>query len=269
MTDTLHAAQTHPSTPPMLEVRDVHWCTPSAVVLDRISFSVAPGEFVALMGRNGAGKSTLLDLVGGIRPLVRGEVVLSGRPLPSLSAAERAPLLAHLPQQVRAERTLLAESLVAMGRYGQENGGWFETDADRAVIEDVMRRCDCLHFRRRPLGTLSGGERQRVILAACLAQQSRLMLLDEPATFLDVDQQLHCFEVLRAEADRGIACVAVTHDINLALTFCTRLIVLADGNIAHDTGTDTALDAPDWLRFLSRRMSVDDRVTRRPMVRYQ
>jgi iron complex transport system ATP-binding protein len=95
------------------------------------------------------------------------------------------------------------------------------------------------------------------------------MLLDEPATFLDLDQQLHCFEVLRAEADRGVACIAVTHDINLALTFCTRLIVLADGNIAHDTGTDTALDAPDWLRFLSRRMSVDDRAALRPLVRYR
>ena len=90
-----------------------------------------------------------------------------------------------------------------------------------------MERCGCLEFAGRPLATLSGGERQRVFLAACLAQQARLLLLDEPATYLDVDQQLTCFSVLREEADRGVACVAVTHDLNLALTFCTRLIVLA------------------------------------------
>ena len=84
-----------------------------------------------------------------------------------------------------------------------------------------MQRCDCLQFRDRTLARLSGGERQRVLLAACLAQRPQLLLLDEPATFLDVDQQLHCFTLLRDEASRGAACLAVTHDINLALTFCT------------------------------------------------
>ena len=126
-----------------------------------------------------------------------------------------------------------AEALVLMGRYPHA-GRWFESDEDREVAHEAMRRCGCLEFRRRPLGTLSGGERQRVFLAACLAQRPRVLLLDEPATFLDVDQQLECFSVLRDEADRGAACLAVTHDVNLALTFCTRLIVLADRGIARD-----------------------------------
>ena len=145
-----------------------------------------------------------------------------------------------------------AEALVLMGRYPHASR-WFESDEDREAAQEAMRRCDCLEFRRRGLGTLSGGERQRVLLAACLAQRPRVLLLDEPATFLDVDQQLQCFSVLRAEADRGTACLAVTHDVNLALTFCTRLIVLAERGIARDLPAETALDAPEWLRVFSHR----------------
>src|SRR6185295_503458 len=99
-----------------------------------------------------------------------------------------------------------------------------------------------------------------------LAQRAPLLLLDEPATFLDVDQQLQCFNVLRAEADRGTACVAVTHDVNLALTFCTRLIVLAERRVARDLPTETALDDPAWLRAFSARLTVDQSGSR-PWVR--
>jgi iron complex transport system ATP-binding protein len=161
-----------------------------------------------------------------------------------------------------------AEALVLMGRYPHA-AGWLETDGDRAIAEEAMRRCDCLEFRQRRVGTLSGGERQRVFLAACLAQRARLLLLDEPATFLDVDQQLQTFSVLRAEADRGVGCVAVTHDVNLALTFCTRLIVLAEKGVARDLSTHTALDAPDWLGVFSHRLGIDHGTGTRPWVRYR
>jgi iron complex transport system ATP-binding protein len=255
-------------TAPLLRVRDVGWRAASATILERVSLDVAPGEFVAVMGRNGAGKSTLLDIIAGLRRATEGAVVLAGRPVDEWSWVERARRLAHLPQHVRADLTLDAESLVLMGRYAHA-GRWFETDADRAIAHDAMTRCDCLAFRRRVLGSLSGGERQRVFLAACLAQEAGLLLLDEPATYLDVDQQLQCFSVLRSEADRGIACLAVTHDINLALTFCTRLIVLADRTIVRDFSTDAALDNPDWLRVFSARLNVGDGRGERPWVRYQ
>src|SRR5512145_471041 len=115
-----------------------------------------------------------------------------------------------------------AEALVWMGRYVHAMA-WFEFREDREIAGEVMRRGDWFQFRRRQVATLSGGERQRVLLAACLAQQPRLLLLDEPATFLDIEQQLQCFRMLREEVEQGAACVAVTHDINLALTFCSRL----------------------------------------------
>jgi iron complex transport system ATP-binding protein len=193
--------------------------------------------------------------------------VLADRALREWTAIERARLLAHLPQSLRADLSTLAESLVLMGRYPHAEA-WFESDDDRDIAEESMRRCECLTFRDRPLSTLSGGERQRVFLAACLAQRARVLLLDEPATFLDVDQQLQCFGVLRAEADRGTACVAVTHDVNLALTFCTRLIVLADRTVACDLAADAALDMPAWLGAFSARLVVEHGPSR-SWVRYR
>ncbi|MGQ0736610.1 MAG: ABC transporter ATP-binding protein [Acidobacteriota bacterium] len=236
-------------------------------MIEHVSFDVAPGEFVAVMGRNGAGKSTLLDVIAGLRSPTEGAVLLADRALEEWTAIERARILAHLPQGLRADLTMRTEALVLMGRYAHAER-WFESDEDREIAEEAMRRCECLEFRRRTLATLSGGERQRVFLAACLAQDARVLLLDEPATFLDVDQQLHCFSVLRAEADRGTACVAVTHDVNLALTFCTRLIVLAERSVARDLATETALEDPAWLRAFSNRLTVEHGASR-SWVRYQ
>jgi iron complex transport system ATP-binding protein len=132
-----------------------------------------------------------------------------------------------------------------------------------------MRRCDCVDFRHRLLATLSGGERQRVFLAACLAQQAPLVLLDEPATYLDVDQQLRCFSVLRDEVDRGATCLAVTHDVNLALTFYTRLIVLADRGIVRDMATETALDEPGLLTVFSPGLRIERGSGSTPWVRFR
>jgi iron complex transport system ATP-binding protein len=148
-----------------------------------------------------------------------------------------------------------AEQLVLMGRYPHAER-WWESDTDRESVAQAMSRCDCRQFQHRRVSTLSGGERQRVFLAACLAQEPRLLLLDEPATFLDIDQQLQCFSLLREEASRGTTCVAVTHDINLALTFCSRILVLADRGIAIDVPSAGALDEPGWLQLFSTRLDV-------------
>lgn len=239
----------------LLRLAGLGWSADDRRIVGGVSFAVEPGEFVALMGRNGAGKSTLLDLIAGVRRPTEGEVLFEGRPASGWAAAELARTIGHLPQTVRAETPFTAEQLVLMGRYPHASQ-WDESAEDRAVAERAMQRCGCLELRSRSAATLSGGERQRVLLAACLAQQPRLLLLDEPATFLDVDHQFQCFSLLRAEVDRGAACVAVTHDINLALTFCTRLIVLADATLARDLPVDTAVQDAEWLRLFSPRLRV-------------
>jgi iron complex transport system ATP-binding protein len=219
------------------------------------------------MGRNGAGKSTLLDLIAGVRQPSDGTILVDGRPAGAWPAAALARTIAHLPQTVRADAPFSAEQLVLMGRYPHA-GQWEESAADREIATRAMARCGCLEFRHRRAATLSGGERQRVLLAACLAQQPRLFLLDEPATFLDVDHQFQCFALLREEVDRGAACIAVTHDLNLALTFCTRLVVLADGLLVRDMSPDDAASGAEWLRLFSPRLHMMRTPAGRPWVWY-
>jgi iron complex transport system ATP-binding protein len=252
----------------MLSVRDVGWTVGTTPILRHVAFDVAPGEFVGIMGRNGAGKSTLLDIISGLRTPSSGDVFLADRPLRQWSSVERARFLAHLPQNIRGDLAIRAEALVLMGRYVHAMA-WFESAEDREIAGEVMRRCDCFQFRHRQVSTLSGGERQRVLLAACLAQQPRLLLLDEPATFLDLDQQLECFTLLREEATRSTACLAVTHDVNLALTFCTRLIVLADGAVAYDLPARSARESLEWLRAISQRVDLHTGAEGRTWVGYQ
>jgi ABC-type cobalamin/Fe3+-siderophores transport system ATPase subunit len=249
-------------------VRDVSWRVGTAAVLERVSLDVRGGEFVAVLGRNGAGKSTLLDIIAGLRAPTNGKVWLDGRAVSEQSPLERARLVAHLPQTIRGDLSVRAEALVLMGRYVHATG-WFESADDRAIATEAMRRCDCVQFRHRIVSTLSGGERQRVLLAACFAQRPRVLLLDEPATFLDLDQQLECFTLLREAARQGMACLAVTHDVNLAATFCSRLIVLAERSIAFDLEATTSLEAPEWLQAISPRLDVQPAANGRRWVAYR
>src|SRR6185503_3972779 len=192
--------------------------------------------------------------VAGLRQPSGGVVKLDDRPAEAWDSRARARLVAHLPQAVRPDLPFLAGELVLMGRYPHTDR-WFESEEDRLAVERAMRRTDCWELRERLVQTLSGGERQRVLLAACFAQAPQLLLLDEPSTHLDIDQQLHCFALLREESERGAACLAVTHDVNLALTYATRLIVLAEGRVALDVPIEEAVRAPEWLALFSTRLT--------------
>ena len=248
-------------------IENVTWTMGARPILAGVTFDVRDGEIAAVMGRNGAGKSTLLDIVAGLRSATTGGVRLDGRALQAWDVRSRARLVAHLPQTVRADLPFSAGELVLMGRYPHTDR-WFESDEDRRLVEQAMRRTDCWDFRGRLVQTLSGGERQRVLLAACLAQSPQVLLLDEPSTHLDIDQQLHCFELLREEARRGAACLTVTHDLNLALTYATRLIVLAGGRVALDIAVEDAVRRTDWLTLFSSRLSLSTTESGRTWVSY-
>jgi iron complex transport system ATP-binding protein len=252
----------------IIRLNEIAWHAGGIAVVENVSFEAAEGECIALMGRNGAGKSTVMDVMAGMRRPTHGTVMLDGRPLTAWTSMERARRVGHLPQTVRAEMPFTVEQLVLMGRYPHADR-WFESDADRRAAERAMTTCGCLVFRDRRVSTLSGGERQRVLLAACLAQEPAVLLLDEPSTFLDVDQQLLCFSLLRREATSGRACIAVTHDVNLALTFCTRIIVLAESTVACDMPVSEALVRRDWLALFSSRLHINTTGDGRPWVSYQ
>jgi ABC-type cobalamin/Fe3+-siderophores transport system ATPase subunit len=250
-----------------LRIEDVAWHVNGRAILSGVSLDIGEREVVVMMGRSGAGKSTLLDIVAGLRQPTGGRVQLNDRPAAAWDPRERARLVAHLPQAVRPDLPFHAGELVLMGRYPHTDR-WFESDEDRLAVERAMRRTDCWALRERLVQTLSGGERQRVLLAACFAQAPQLLLLDEPSTHLDIDQQLHCFSLLREESERGAACLAVTHDVNLALTYATRLVVLAQGRVALDVPVEEAVRTPDWLALFSPRLSLSATPSGRPWVSY-
>jgi ABC-type cobalamin/Fe3+-siderophores transport system ATPase subunit len=252
----------------LLEIENIALSYGDRSVLRSVTLEAAPGEFLALVGVNGAGKSTLLDIIAGFRKPTIGSVVIAGRDQGAWSLRELSQRVSHLPQAVHSDLPYTAEQLVAMGRYPHTDR-WFESDEDHIFIQKAMTRTHCWDYRSRAFGSLSGGERQRVLLAACLAQNASILLLDEPSTFLDIEQQLHCFTVLQEEAEAGKLCIAVTHDLNLALTHCTRLILLADGVVTHDVSASKAHESDDWLRFFSPRLQIGHTPAGTPWIWYQ
>jgi iron complex transport system ATP-binding protein len=252
----------------LLEVQGVRFSYGKRSVLDSVSFGAGEGEFLALLGINGSGKSTLLDIISGFRKTEAGSVKINGCSQLGWKRREMAQLVSHLPQAIHADLPFTAEQLVGMGRYPHTDR-WFESDEDHSHIRAAMERTSCWSQRHRAFRSLSGGERQRVLVAACLAQNASALLLDEPSTFLDIEQQLHCFSVLRDEARAGKLCIAATHDLNLALTYCTRLIVLAGGVIAYDIRTEEAHNNKEWLSLFSKRLDMSTTPVGMPWVWYQ
>jgi len=252
----------------LLQLADVSFSYPGRTVFSGVSFDADEGEFIALMGPNGAGKSTLLDTITGLRRPNSGRITLLGRLLHEWRSNELARRVAHLPQSVRADVPFTVEQLVLMGRY-PHGEGWFDSPADVAAAHASMHRTSCWEDRLRRFFTLSGGERQRVLLAACLAQDGKVCLMDEPSVFLDVDQQLRCFDLLAEESRNGKLCIVVTHDLNLALSYCSRLLILAGQRLAMDRSTADVRHASDWLGFFSNRLQLGETPDGKPWVWYQ
>jgi len=214
--------------------------------LHDVSFALPATGLVAIAGPNGAGKSTLLGLLARLRKPYRGSARYEGREIRDWPAREFARRVALLPQSVGVQFPFTAQEVVLMGRTPHAEG-WFETDEDRDAAEQAMRTTDTLDFRARDFRTLSGGERQRVLLASALAQQPKVLLLDEPATFLDIKHQLASYRVL-AELSKTMLVVAVTHDLNLALQFASHALVLENGRLAAEGPPLQVLDASHIAR---------------------
>jgi len=252
----------------VLAIDDLSFSHGTREVLKLATFQAAPGEFLALLGVNGAGKSTLLDILAGLRKADSGAIEVEGRDQRQWKPRELAQRISHLPQAVNASLPFTSEQLVAMGRYPHTDR-WFESEEDHKLIQSSMERTNCWQHRHRTFSTLSGGERQRVLLAACLAQSASILLLDEPSTFLDIEQQLHSFSLLQEESQRGKVCIAVTHDLNLALTHCTRILVLAAGVVKYDFLPSQAHEDQDWLKIFSPRLRIDRTSAGAPWIWYQ
>lgn len=200
--------------------------------LDEAGFEFPQSGLITIAGPNGAGKSTLLGILAGLRSPYRGSCTFARKEVRQWPKREFARKVAFLPQSVRMEFPFTVEEVVLMGRTPYASG-WFQTAQDRSAAEEAMTTTDTLAFRSRDFRTLSGGEAQRVILASALTQRPEALLLDEPATHLDLRHQLSLYRLL-GELSKSLLVVAVTHDLNLALRFSNRVMVLDEGRIAGD-----------------------------------
>ena len=216
------------------------------VVVHDVSFTVEAGEMVAIVGPNGSGKSTLLRGMARLHPPRAGRVLLDGRDIRGMNSRHVARVLAILPQAPAGGLDLTVRELAFRGRYPHQGLLQRVTRRDIDAVEWALESTDVLHLADRPLAALSGGERQRAWIAMALAQEPRILLLDEPTTFLDVAHQVDVMHLLRRLNARGITIVAVLHDLALAGRFTSRVIALREGRLAID-GPPSAVLQPEAL----------------------
>lgn len=194
-----------------------------------VSLALNAGEMVAVIGPNGSGKSTLLKLAAGVLAPESGQALVRGRDLAHYERKDIARVLGYLPQQIHPAFDYTVEEVVAMGRFPHLAGFGFLSREDLDVVARCMAQTETAAYRGRALSHLSGGERQRVYLASILAQEPRLLLLDEPTAALDIHHQARFFRLLRALVKNGLAVCVVTHDLNVASLYCDRLFLMAGG----------------------------------------
>lgn len=210
-------------------------------------FAAPAGRVTGLVGPNGAGKSTLVSAIMGLHRPETGTISFGGRDLVALGRRERARLAAYLEQSASTDERVSVADVVALGRIPHARLWSPEPDEqDDRIVAAALERVGMTTFSKRPYASLSGGEQQRVQLARALAQETRLLLLDEPTSHLDIRGQLQALDLLRAEAASGMTVLVVLHDLNLALSRCDWLVVMGGGQVVAE-GTPEAILTQDLI----------------------
>jgi iron complex transport system ATP-binding protein len=203
--------------------------------LRHVNLSANEGEMVGLIGPNGSGKSTLLKLISGVLPALEGEIHLDGLDLRHAKRKAVSQRVAVVPQQFHMPFAFRMEEVVMLGRTPFLRGFSDGDMKDHAIVGQAMESVGVRHLEGRFFNELSGGERQKVVLAMALAQQPRLLLLDEPTAHLDINHQVEILQLLkRLNQEHGLTIIAAMHDLNLASLYFQRLIMLKAGRIVAD-----------------------------------
>jgi len=223
----------------ILDVRDVSYRYPGggagADALAGVSLAARAGAVHAVLGPNGSGKTTLVRVALGVLAPATGGSWILGRPAAAWSRRELARAVGVVTQREENLFPQRVRETVLLGRYARLSLWGAERPEDRAAVTRALERCDVLSFADRWIWTLSGGEYQRVRLARALAQEPRLLVLDEPTASLDVRHEMELFQLVRALADHdGLAIVLITHHVNLAARFADRVLLLSGGQPAGE-----------------------------------
>ena len=204
-------------------------------VLHDLTFLIERSQFAAIAGPNGAGKSTLLRVLAGLIRPSKGFVRVAGQPPTNYARRRLAQIVAVIFQDFSSPYEFSVFDVVALGRSPYISRWRFFSSYDHVTIRNAMEMTEILHLQDRPFSTLSGGEKQRVIIAKALAQEPTILLLDEPATHLDIHHQINTFNILeRLNREKQVTIICITHDLTLASQYIDRLLLLGDGYLFAD-----------------------------------
>ncbi|USB34992.1 ABC transporter ATP-binding protein [Paenibacillus sp. YPG26] len=246
----------------MIELRGITKRIGHKTVLRDLNLKVEQGQFLGVIGPNGSGKTTLLHTISGVEHIESGEIDIDGKPVGSYRRRELARKLAVLQQDGIPSLAYPVKDVIEMGRFPFLDwlGRDLSSDAGQ-IIDRIMMKLDLDSLADQPVDELSGGQRQRVALGKVMAQQPRVLLLDEPTTYLDIRYQLQFMELVSEwQKDEDLTVVAVMHDLNLASMYCDRLVALQEGSIAAE-GTPQDILTPDTLK---RVFEVESALARHP-----
>ena len=238
------------------------------LVVESLDLLVPPGQVTAIVGANACGKSTVLRALSRLLAPRAGQVLLDGRNLHRLPTKEVARVLGLLPQSPLAPEGIVVADLVARGRHPYQRVLSRWTKADEQAVADALEATDTLDLADRPVDELSGGQRQRVWIAMALAQQTDILLLDEPTTFLDVTHQIEVLDLLTdLNRQRGTTIVMVLHELNLAARYADHLIAVAGGAV-HSAGDPVDVLTEDAVREVLGLQStvISDPVSGKPLI---
>jgi iron complex transport system ATP-binding protein len=211
----------------IIEVENLSFAYAQTEILKALSFEVISGAFLAIIGPNGAGKTTLLNLLCGLLRPKSGSIKIDAARIESYSVKKLAQKIAVVRQEFVPVFDFTVAEIVSMARTPYLGTFGFESKVDKEFIAESLEMTDTAQFASRPLAELSGGERQRVFIARALAQNTAILLLDEPTSFLDLKHQVGIYDLLKKmQLEKGKTIIAVTHDINLAAQYCDETLLL-------------------------------------------
>jgi len=233
----------------IIEVKNVSFGYVSqSRILQDVSFDVIAGTFLSIAGPNGAGKTTLLNLLCGLLRPQAGSIMIDAAGIESYSVRRLAQKIAVVRQEFVPVFDFTVAEVVSMARTPYLGTFGFDGKIDKDAVNQALEATDTTQFAMRPMKNLSGGERQRVFIARALAQNTAVMLLDEPTSFLDLKHQVYIYDLLKAaQLEKGKTIVAITHDINLAAQYCDEVLLLTGRKPAMQDIENRSQTPPSYL----------------------
>ena len=212
-------------------------------IIDRMSFTINKGDFAALIGPNGAGKTTVFRVLSGYLRATSGKIRIKDKDIMELSHAERAENMAVVPQNVFSPLSYTVRQIVEMGRVSRLSKFSAPSRKDKEAISNAIEVMDVDSYSETPFNNLSGGEKQRVMLAMALAQEPEILLLDEPTSHLDIGHSTQLMKILsELNRERRLTILLISHDINIAARYASRIILMKSGRIIRDGGVRSVLE---------------------------